>query len=314
RGATNDHRIGSLIQPLLNAIKCGLAFPTSDAALLARRAMLLEKAGPTRVRPVAAQHFARLLSCHPVCEALTGRADISIAAGVVDEVAAVVSAFGSGVRSQWPRNISDDSRLLAGGDFLALEVTPVGESLDGFGIECVACPLSHRSQVTFVDADVGHLVCDDEMMLDVDGVLHIVTDGVGAVALRRHGTRIRIGERDLRLARCQHLRLDRRQTPELRLERLHALRQPRNFGGRSRKAGDLLLAIRAIELLEIALDGALDGCHPFRQSVFREILLAVVHRLELAAVDRDRVTVEQMHAPAECDEAGADLADGWAIV
>src|SRR5204863_4913467 len=38
------------------------------------------------------------------------------------------------------------------------------------------------------------------------------------------------------------------------------------------------------------------------------------HRLELAAVDRDRVTVEQMHAPAECDEAGADLADGWAIV
>ena len=45
RGATNDHRIGSLIQPLLNAIKYGLAFPTSDAALLARRAMLLEKAG-----------------------------------------------------------------------------------------------------------------------------------------------------------------------------------------------------------------------------------------------------------------------------
>jgi hypothetical protein len=40
----------------------------------------------------------------------------------------------------------------------------------------------------------------------------------------------------------------------------------------------------------------------------------VVHRLELAAVDRDRVAIEQVQVPAERDEAGADLADGRAVV
>src|SRR5947208_16055826 len=89
-------------------------------------------------------------------------------------------------------NARGDSRLLAGGDLLALEVTPVAESLDGFGIECVACPLSNRSQVTFVDADVAHLACHDEMMLDADGVLTIATNVVGAVTLRRRSTTIRM--------------------------------------------------------------------------------------------------------------------------
>ena len=40
----------------------------------------------------------------------------------------------------------------------------------------------------------------------------------------------------------------------------------------------------------------------------------MVHRLELAAVDRHRVAIEQMQVAAECDEAGADLAYGWAVV
>jgi len=157
-------------------------------------------------------------------------------------------------------------------------------------------------------------VRDDEMMLGIDGALHVVADSVGAVALRGHRSRVGISQGDLRLTRGDHLSLDRCQTAELRLERLDALRKPRNLAGGHRNASDLLLAIRAVELLEIALDGALDGCNPFRQSVFGEILLAMVHGLELAAVNRDGVAVEQMQVPAERDEARADLADSWAIV
>ena len=99
--------------------------------------------------------------------------------------------------------------------------------------------------MALVDADVGHLVRDDQMMLGVDGALHVVADGVGAVALRGHSSRVGISQRDLRLTQGDHLSLDHCQTAELHLERLDALRQPRNLGGRNRNACDLLLAIRA---------------------------------------------------------------------
>ena len=110
--------------------------------------------------------------------------------------------------------------------------------------------------MALVDADVGHLVRDDEMMLGIDGALHVVPDGIGAVALRGHRSRVGIGQGDLRLTRGEHLSLDCRQTAELCLERLDAVCEPGNFGGGNRDACDLLLTVRAIELLEIAIDGA----------------------------------------------------------
>ena len=69
----------------------------------------------------------------------------------------------------------------------------------------------HRRQVTLVDADVAHLVRDDDVVLRVDGALHIVADDVGAVALRGHRSCIGIGQGDLRLAGGAHLRFERRQ-------------------------------------------------------------------------------------------------------
>lgn len=41
------------------------------------------------------------------------------------------------------------------------------------------------------------------------------------------------------------------------------------------------------------MDSAFDGDNPFRQPVFREILFALVHHLEFAAVDRDRIAVSR---------------------
>jgi hypothetical protein len=47
---------------------------------------------------------------------------------------------------------------------------------------------------------------------------------------------------------------------------------------RRRNARHLALAVRAIELGEVAVDSALDGRHPPCEAVVREVLLAVVHR------------------------------------
>src|SRR5262245_11295112 len=122
------------------------------------------------------------------------------------------------------------------------------------------------------------------MMLGIDSTLHVVADGVDAVALRGHRACVGIGQGDLRFVRSKNSSFNRRQTAELCLERLDALRQPCNLGSGHGNASDLLLAICAIELLEIALNGALDGRHPARQPVFREISFAVVYGLEFTAV------------------------------
>src|SRR5215469_14375778 len=46
-------------------------------------------------------------------------------------------------------------------------------------------------------AYIGHLVRHDQVVLDVDGGLHIVADDAGAFAAGRHCASIWIGQRDL---------------------------------------------------------------------------------------------------------------------
>ncbi len=51
-------------------------------------------------------------------------------------------------------------------------------------------------------ADIGHLVRHDQVVLDVDGGLHIVADNAGAFAAGRHCASIWISQRDLPIRRC----------------------------------------------------------------------------------------------------------------
>ena len=75
-----------------------------------------------------------------------------------------------------------------------------------------------------------------------------------------------------------------------------------------------LLPVGSVELLQIARDALLDLRHASVHLGAREVLIAVVHRLELAAVDRDAGFREQAHRAAQRDEACAHFADGSTIV
>jgi len=57
-------------------------------------------------------------------------------------------------------------------------------------------------------------------------------------------------------------------------------------------------------------DALLDLRHAPIHLGAREVLVAVVHRLELAAVDRHAGLREQAHRAAQRNEPGADLTDG----
>ena len=149
------------------------------------------------------------------------------------------------------------------------------------------------------------------MMRGFDGDLDVVANDTGASAAGRHRAGIGIGQRYL-LVRCgEHLHLEN-------LEPLHLLLQLRDLLFQTVRLGferlGRLLPVGAVELLQIARDALLDLRHAPLHLGAREVLVAVVHRLELAAVDRHAGLREQAHRAAEPDKPGADLADGAAIV
>src|SRR5450830_1182690 len=76
----------------------------------------------------------------------------------------------------------------------------------------------------------------------------------------------------------------------------------------------LLLPIRTIELLQIARDALLDLRHAPVHLGAREVPVAVVHSLELAAIDRDAGLREQAQGTTERNKPGADLPDSAAAV
>ena len=152
---------------------------------------------------------------------------------------------------------------------------------------------------------------NDQMMVCIDGDLDVVAHDAGASAARRHGAGIGIGQRDLLVRRGQHLRLKRLETPHLLLQLRDLLLQAGRLGrARLRR----LLPIGAVHLMQIAGDALLDLRQAPLHLGAREVVVAVVHRLELAAVDRDARFLEQPQGAAERNKPGADLADGAAIV
>ena len=64
---------------------------------------------------------------------------------------------------------------------------------------------AHGGQLRPIAADIGHLMRDDQMVLGIDGDLHVVADNARALAAGRHRARIGIGQRDLLVGRGLNL-------------------------------------------------------------------------------------------------------------
>src|SRR5439155_5529978 len=125
------------------------------------------------------------------------------------------------------------------------------------------------------------------------------------------GAGIRIAQRYLLVRSSEHLRLEN-------LKKLHLLLQLRNLLLQTARLGlerlGRLLPVGGVELLQIAGDALLNLCHAPVHLGAREVLVAIVDRLELAAVNGDAGLREQAHHAAQCNEPRAYFADGRAIV
>src|SRR5215470_4072912 len=150
---------------------------------------------------------------------------------------------------------------------------------------------------------------DDQMMYGVDGDLDIVADDTGASTARRHRAGIGIRQRYLLIRSGKHLHLEH-------LETLHLLLQLRDFLFQAARLGfeclGWLLPVGGVELLQIASNALLNLRHPPVYLGAREVLVAIVDRLELAAVNGDAGLREQAHHAAQRNEARTHFADGTA--
>jgi len=125
---------------------------------------------------------------------LTRRASIDIFIGQINKVLLAKAAFRFRARSLRLRQRNGDAALLAGQDLLAVKVAAISHSFELVHMQRGLCCLCRVRKMCRVIANVRHLMRNDQLMLGVDGGLHIVPDDTGPAATRRHRSAIGIGQ------------------------------------------------------------------------------------------------------------------------
>ena len=289
RAASSAHQVGVPLHPDVHRLDEMLVLPAGDPPFLAGGASALQRAVLAVVLPVAPQHQAVLLARVAIGQSLAGRAAVDVRRGVVGEVRFHEHALLAVPGRLRPGHGRGDPIFMTGEQFGTVEVAAVGDRIELLGLErCLGSP-RHRRQLRPIVADVGDLVGDDQVGVGIDRRLHVVADEAGALAIRRHGAGVGIGQGDLPVRRLVQLARDGLQTPHLLPDPDELLLDP----------GDLrcvdpmrLLPVDPVHLREIPAGALLQMFDPELYLAGREVPVPVVHRLELAAVDGDAAAAE----------------------
>lgn len=147
---------------------------------------------------------------------------------------------------------------------------------------CHSTQISHGCELRAIAPDIIDVVRDDEVMLRVDCDLDIVTNHIGPLAVARHGARIGIGKRYLPTRTCLQPGAHRLKVFDPLTQALDLVFQPRRLF-----FGDLAaLAIGPLQGCQITGDIDLGLLDALGHLVDREVVVAAVHRFELAAIER----------------------------
>src|SRR5580700_2889881 len=224
------HQKRALVHPLLDRAKRGFD----------RLAALVEDVGAPGYAGLHSVQYGLVLETRHAAELIAGtlRADRAVSAGLAIAVIDLLQAahqrrrIGMKTLTRWAekavagwvvaefifpeqarsdrrttlrtRHVRVDPGLLAGLDVLDLEITPIGHDRDPFHSENLFCRFGGLCQQTHIDNLVGDLLLDDQLVLGIDGDLHIVAHR--DMRMRRHRSAVGVGERDLALPRLVQFR------------------------------------------------------------------------------------------------------------
>src|SRR5712691_10957130 len=197
------------------------------------------------------------------------------------------------------------SRLQFGTAVIAL----IGQRLQRLDVEGLLCRFGHRMELADIAAIVHHLACDNELVLVVDGDLHIVACNALTVLDQMPG--VRIGQRQLRLAaifqpskislRARTLGHQRR---DLRAD-IAAVSSPASAWTAGVILG-LAFGLRRIVVvkgLAVSLDLLVQLCDLFGEPLAREDARLAGVAMEERAVDRDNAPADQAELAHQQHEA-----------
>ena len=134
----------------------------------------------------SAQHPSIFLVGKVVGELFAGRAHVHVLRRHVAEVLLDEPALDPVARGLRLGQRHCDARLLTRQDLLAAEVAAVGHDLQAICRQGRLGQLGHGSELGYVRTDIGHVMSNDQMVLGVDGGLHVVAHDAGASAAGRH--------------------------------------------------------------------------------------------------------------------------------
>jgi len=196
---------------------------------------------------------------------------------------------------------------MAGQDFFAAEVAAVSKRSELSRANRSTRFLGHCGELVAVVADVCHLMLDDEMVLCIDGRLHVVANDTATA--RHYGSRVRIGQGDLRFARIYKLRFDFFERGHLQFKRCNFFFQSHSF----RFCSGRFLPVGAIEFSELPADVRFDLLHFSLEFGVGKIPIAAVHSFEFASINGHNSIRKQVKLLAQSDELTAHIADRFAV-
>jgi hypothetical protein len=137
---------------------------------------ILERACAARLGQVNPHFLAIFISGEVVLQLLAGRAAIDIVLGQINKIRFPEAACRLGARGLRLGQRDRDPGLFARQDFLTFKVAPIRNDVQVIAAQRGFRRLRHRRQLRSISADVGDLVCDNQMVRGVDRTLHIVGD------------------------------------------------------------------------------------------------------------------------------------------
>ena len=142
--AAHLHLARLAVEPRLHALKYVFAFPSSDTAFLASRAVALQRTSLADIGPIDPDLLPFFFARHAVRQMIARRTHVVILGRIISEIAFVETALRFRVGGRGLRNIGRDAGVFARGDFVVVEVAFVGDHFHGLGVECITRLLRHR--------------------------------------------------------------------------------------------------------------------------------------------------------------------------
>lgn len=289
----------------------GVECVTFDPPLLSFRAAAAKRACPASRGAIVSHPQALLLDRRAVAQSLSGRAAIDVGVGIVDEVRLHVEPMRPAPGGVRPRHRRGDALLVAGQQLGSAEVALVGEDMQVVALEGCLGFARHRGELVAIVTLIGDLVRHHQVGLRVDHALDVVPDMPAVLRARRHGTGIRVGQRYLPVRRRLELPAQPHQPIHFHPNTMGALGQMRDLL-RQRRTG--LLPIGTVRLLDVAADLLLQMRQAAGDLRQREVPIAIVDRLELAAVHRHAGALQHADPAAKLHKLGADSLYGLPVV